>query len=160
MRKRPKRTIKDNRLLSKKAEKDSLGQFRTIKDNEKKLRAAGGMRCIPRLLARLGGRANLADGLRVGKPARQQTGKSAVQKIRQQLRDGAGGMPCFPRLLARLGGHQFGGRPAGWETRETADWEVCGTKIRQQLRDGPGGMAPSPARLTRRNLLLSCHHVR
>jgi len=38
MRKRPKRTTKDNRLLSKKAEKDNLGQKRTRKDNEKKLR--------------------------------------------------------------------------------------------------------------------------
>jgi hypothetical protein len=31
----------------------------------------------------------------------------------------------------------LGGRLAGWETRETADWEVCDTKIRQQLRDAP-----------------------
>ena len=36
--------------------------------------------------------------------------------------------PCIPRLLASLGGRPFGGRPAGWETRETADLEVCGTK--------------------------------
>ena len=38
MRKRPKRTTKDNLLLSKKAEKDNLGQKRTRKDNGKKLR--------------------------------------------------------------------------------------------------------------------------
>jgi prepilin-type N-terminal cleavage/methylation domain-containing protein len=38
----------------------------------------------PGWLAEPGGRVNAADGLRVGKPARQQTGKSAAPKNRQQ----------------------------------------------------------------------------
>ena len=31
----------------------------------------------------------------------------------------------------------LGGRPAGWETRETADWEVCGTKNPPTTSGGP-----------------------
>jgi hypothetical protein len=45
------------------------------------------MPCIKKLLARRGGRASWADGLRVWKPAIPQTWKSAVQQVRQQLRD-------------------------------------------------------------------------
>jgi hypothetical protein len=44
-----------------------------------------------------------------------------------------------PNVVGTVGrAGQFGGRPAGWETRETADWEVCGTKIRPQRREAPG----------------------
>ena len=44
-----------------------------------------------------------------------------------------------PKVVGEVGrARQFGGRPAGWETRETADWEVCGTKNPPQLRDAPG----------------------
>jgi hypothetical protein len=36
---------------------------------------------------------------------------------------------------------QFGVQPAGWETRETADLEVCGTKITNNFGRHPSGSA-------------------
>jgi hypothetical protein len=34
-----------------------------------------------------------------------------------------------PDVVGKIGlARPLGGRPAGWETRETAAWEVCGTK--------------------------------
>ena len=58
------------------------------------------------VVGKVGGRANLADGRRVGKPARQQTGKSAVQEIRQPLRVAwRTGPPEFcPEAVGRPGG--------------------------------------------------------
>jgi hypothetical protein len=40
----------------------------------------------PEVVGKASGRTNLTDGLQAWKPARQQTWKSAVQKIRQQRR--------------------------------------------------------------------------
>jgi len=50
------------------------------------------------VVGKVGGRAHGADGRRVGKPARQQTGKSAVQTIRQPLREApqTGPPECLP----------------------------------------------------------------
>ena len=39
-----------------------------------------------------------------------------------------GSLAVHPDVVGKTWGHPLGGRPAGWETRETADWEVCGTK--------------------------------
>jgi hypothetical protein len=52
----------------------------------------------------------------------------------RSLREGAAGFPTCCIADFPIGGWsegrgcQLGLPPAGWETRETADWEVCGAK--------------------------------
>jgi len=52
---------------------------------------------------------------------------------------GGGSGPVPADVVGKVGGaRQIGGRPAGLETRETADWEVCGTKNPPTTSGGNG----------------------